>query len=166
MFLTRPVWMLHPAAGSLCRMTEVHRCWWQLIICCTLQKRDSVIDWWAVVYSRTAIVIHPFIIQSFQDTSKLETCFFVKFLSFYNICLFVGSFRIWRNVYLADIRTPIATQQRWRKRLNPGRLLHLSEKEKTDHRVHVFHKTWNYFAVHMELWTAMRLNFRTVKVML
>ena len=35
-----------------------------------------------------------------------------------------------------------------------------------DHRVHVFHKTWNYFAVHMELWTAMRLNFRTVKVML
>ena len=68
--------------------------------------------------------------------------------------------------YLADIRTPIATQQRWRKRLNPGRLLHLSEKEKTDHRVHVFHKTWNYFAVHTELWTAMRLNFRTVKVML
>ena len=35
-----------------------------------------------------------------------------------------------------------------------------------DHRVHVFHKTWNYFAVHVELWTAMRLNFRTVKVML
>ena len=90
--------MLHPAAGSLCRMTEVHRCWWQLIICYTLQKRDSVIDWWAVVYSRTVIVIQPFIIQSFQDISKLETCFFVKFPSFYNICLFVGNFRIWRNV--------------------------------------------------------------------
>ena len=118
--------MLHPAAGSLCRMTEVHRCYWQLIICYTLQKRDSVIDslrswrycvgarlkfshsnilptapppnltrllhntasyagyvidWWAVVYSRTAIVIHPFIIQSFQHISKLETCCFVKFRS-------------------------------------------------------------------------------------
>ena len=75
------VWMLHPAAGSLCRMTEVHRCYWQLIICCTLQKRDSVIDWWAVVYSRTAIVIQPFIIQSFEHISKLETCCFVKFPS-------------------------------------------------------------------------------------
>ncbi|CAH3134229.1 unnamed protein product [Porites lobata] len=42
--MTHQVWMLHPAAGSLCRMTEVHRCYWQLIICYTLQKRDSVID--------------------------------------------------------------------------------------------------------------------------
>ena len=52
-----------------------------LIICCTLQKRDSVIDWWAVVYSRTVIVIQPIIIQSIQNNFKLETCFFVKFPS-------------------------------------------------------------------------------------
>ena len=40
------------------------------------------------------------------------------------------------------------------------------KKRKIDHRVHAFHKMWNYFTVHMELWTAMRLHFRKVKVML
>ena len=84
--------MLHPAAGSLCRMTEVHRCYWQLIICCTLQKRDSVIDWWAVVYSRTAIVIQPLIIQSIQNNFKLETC-----LLFYKVPIFSRCLKLHGN---------------------------------------------------------------------
>ena len=56
------------------------------------EKGHCVIDWWAVVYSRTAIVIQPLITQSIQNNFKLETC-----LLFYKVPIFSRCLKLHGN---------------------------------------------------------------------